>query len=151
MRLYDTDSLFDLDPGPWALDQETSLWSTLDGRVAEPAFLTEKQVWDRWNSQFIQTHEFRKAKWVKGTPNAKGYIRLITGDLSHRVTARAWIPTIDDKPIVHHVDHDKQNNSISNLMWVNNAENVKAAYDAGRYCSSRARDSLGRFTSLKDD
>jgi hypothetical protein len=149
MRLYDTDSLFDLDPGPWALDRETSLWSTLDGRVAEPAFLTSKQVWDRWNSRFIETFEFRRAKWVKGSPNAKGYIRLMTGDLSHRVTARAWVPQIEDKHIVHHADHNKQNNYVSNLEWVTNAENVQAAYDAGRYGKTRLRDSLGRFISTK--
>lgn len=144
MRLYDTDSLFDLDPGPWALDPKTGLWSTFDGRVAEPSFLVEKKVWDRWNSVFKDSFEFRRAKWIKGGVNAKGYLRLITGDLSHRVTARAWVPLRADHSIVHHVDHNKLNNHVGNLAWVNNSENIQAAYDSGRF-ATRPRDSQGRF------
>lgn len=50
----------------------------------------------------------------------------------HRLVAKAFIPKIKDKNIVHHIDHDKTNNILDNLQWVNNSENIRYAYKAGR-------------------
>lgn len=42
----------------------------------------------------------------------------------HRLIAKAWIlnPSPNEKKLVDHIDRNKQNNSISNLRWVNDQE-----------------------------
>ena len=47
----------------------------------------------------------------------------------HRLVAQAFIPNPDNKPVVHHKDHNKKNNYISNLEWATSQENVNAYYD----------------------
>ena len=41
----------------------------------------------------------------------------------HRLVALHYIPLIDGKNQVDHIDQNKTNNDISNLRWVNNGEN----------------------------
>jgi len=41
----------------------------------------------------------------------------------HRLIALHYIPLIDGKDIVDHIDQNKTNNDISNLRWVNHSEN----------------------------
>jgi hypothetical protein len=67
-------------------------------------------------------------------PTEKGYLRV---DLYakdgrrhfkvHRLVAEAFIPNPNEKPQVNHIDGNNQNNSVTNLEWVTNAENVEKA------------------------
>lgn len=41
----------------------------------------------------------------------------------HRLLAEAFIPNIENKPTVDHIDGDRINNSISNLRWATYSEN----------------------------
>ena len=50
---------------------------------------------------------------------------------THRVIALAFIPNPDNKPIVNHIDGNKQNNKPENLEWVTIKENVQHAIDNG--------------------
>lgn len=43
----------------------------------------------------------------------------------HRILAEAFIPNPENKPQVHHIDEDKLNNNIDNLMWVTPEEHGK--------------------------
>lgn len=128
MTIYDTDSLFDLDPGPWAYDFESGYWATYDGRVARPAMLTPGKVLNRWTKELIDTNYFYPAKWIKFKVNPKGYQRLCTRELIHRVVARAWLPQ-SDKPYVNHKNMVKTDNRVENLEWVTASENAKHKYD----------------------
>ena len=47
----------------------------------------------------------------------------------HRLVATAFCPNPENKPIVHHKDHDKWNNKSSNLVWATQQENVIAYFD----------------------
>lgn len=42
------------------------------------------------------------------------------------LVAKAFVPNPDNKPIVHHIDADKLNNDVSNLVWLTTAEHGKA-------------------------
>lgn len=41
----------------------------------------------------------------------------------HRLIAEYYIPNLDNKPYVHHKDHNRFNNSIENLEWTTEKEN----------------------------
>lgn len=42
----------------------------------------------------------------------------------HRVVAQAFIPNIENKPAVDHIDRNKLNNNITNLRWCSLLENM---------------------------
>jgi hypothetical protein len=58
--------------------------------------------------------------------NADGYniVKINNKNvLVHRLTAKAFIPNPENKPIVDHIDGDRTNNNISNLRWATYSEN----------------------------
>lgn len=75
-----------------------------------------------------------KQQKLKYRLNKKGrpYINLcINGKYKsyeiHRLVAEAFIPKIEGKEQVNHIDGNKQNNSIKNLEWVTRDENMQHA------------------------
>ena len=49
----------------------------------------------------------------------------------HRLVATAFIPTDDYSLTVNHKDGNKQNNSVDNLEWLSNLDNIRHAYSTG--------------------
>ena len=65
-----------------------------------------------------------------GYKNSYGYMMVNIHDkifLSHRLVAQVYIHNDDkdNKTIVNHIDEKKENNSIENLHWCTQAENVQ--------------------------
>lgn len=50
----------------------------------------------------------------------------------HRLVALHFLPKIEGKDVVNHIDSDKSNNHVSNLEWCTQSENIQYAYDQGR-------------------
>ena len=50
----------------------------------------------------------------------------------HRLVALAWLPKVEGKNYVNHKDGNRLNNSISNLEWVTQQENIDKAYRNGQ-------------------
>lgn len=76
----------------------------------------------------------------------------------NRLVAEAFIPNTENKPIVNHIDYDRKNNSVSNLEWVTQKENVIHSTRSGRYKNNRAKEifsldknqTIKRYRSLTD-
>jgi hypothetical protein len=63
--------------------------------------------------------------------NHSGYIYIKTRNgyvAAHRLVMKTWRPTEDmDNLTVDHLDHNKRNNSLDNLEWVSEKENLRRA------------------------
>ena len=51
----------------------------------------------------------------------------------HRILAECWIPNPDNLPFVKHKNDDRTYNTVSNLEWGANPDNVQEGYDNQRY------------------
>lgn len=49
----------------------------------------------------------------------------------HILVAKYFVPNLNNKPEVNHIDGNKLNNYASNLEWVTRSENEQHAYDTG--------------------
>lgn len=93
----------------------------------------------------------RKGQPMKQTVNRYGYktVRLSKNGSHefwsvHRLVAIAFIPNPYNKPQVNHIDGNKQNNTVENLEWVTNSENLIHAYRTGLYVHSEKQRQLSR-------
>jgi len=99
----------------------TSYYATTEGEVISfkgktPKFMIQCNH-GRGYTQFIVCN---------GTGKVKSY-------LTHRFVYECFYGLIDDDTLqVHHIDHDKLNNSLSNLALVTDWENKMHAKNAGR-------------------
>lgn len=67
--------------------------------------------------------------------NNKGY-KYVTLDknkkfLIHRLLAIAFIPNLENKPNINHIDGNRLNNSLDNLEWCTQQENMMHAHATG--------------------
>lgn len=53
----------------------------------------------------------------------------------HRLVASAFIPNVNNKPFVNHIDGVKHHNTPDNLEWVTKSENAKHSFATGLQCN----------------
>lgn len=71
-----------------------------------------------------------KEKILKGTSyNNYVYVTLRKDNesktfLLHRLVAQAFIPNVENKPCINHIDCNRKNNKVDNLEWCTQQENI---------------------------
>lgn len=65
--------------------------------------------------------------------NPQGYYKInlsknyVSKTISiHRLVGEAFIPNPENLPQIHHIDGNRLNNNVNNLMWVSNVENCQS-------------------------
>ncbi len=91
-------------------------------------------------------------RFLKLHKNDNGYFRVkLDGKLHyiHRVVAETYIPNLEKKATVNHMDGDKHNNMLCNLEWATSSENMQHACNTGlRPVSELMRETGRRTTNL---
>lgn len=91
-------------------------------------------------SIFGRVKSFKQGKVIIRTPDLTrhGYSRLTLHNKAnsrrysvHRLVAEAFIPNVDNKPQINHIDTGKANNCVWNLEWVSQSENNLHAIQHG--------------------
>ena len=86
----------------------------------------------RVNRHGTTTNQFVPTKILKPSYDKDGYLTLSLSKNGkadtyrvHRLVAKHFIPNLDNKPEVNHIDETKSNNRVENLEWCTNIENIR--------------------------
>ena len=90
----------------------------IDNYEGRYAITEDGQVWSYKSNKFLKQQK-DKDGYLKVSLCKEGKYKQF---FIHRLVAIAFIPNIDNKPTVDHIDGDKTNNTISNLCWATYGE-----------------------------
>lgn len=97
-----------------------------------------REIWkeiDGFNNYEISTlgkvKNVKTGRILKAANNGTGYLQVrlcvngkVVHKYVHRLVAEYFIPNLDNKTDVNHIDEDKLNNRADNLNWMTRTENV---------------------------
>lgn len=138
---------FPINTIPYDVDKE--IWKPIENK----AFIMGRYMISSWG----RVYDNNNCHYLKSHLCDKGYIRvaLQRSELSeaktysvstriHRLVGQAFLPNIEDKDTVNHINLDKTNNTLKNLEWATNLENVEHSINNG------ARINWGGYTYLTE-
>lgn len=95
-----------------------------------------------------------KVQFLSLCNDGKGYLQCnlwknntIRSFKVHRLVANAFLPKVDGKNEVNHIDGNKNNNDVSNLEWVTREENLRHEHESG--LGDKAKEGLRRCSVAK--
>lgn len=68
---------------------------------------------------------------LKPTANSRGYLEINIDNKHckiHRLVAMAFIPNVENKDCINHIDGNPLNNRLDNLEWVTSSENLSKKF-----------------------
>ncbi|MFL2028113.1 HNH endonuclease family protein [Loigolactobacillus zhaoyuanensis] len=81
----------------------------------------------RSNQILKPKHDGKGYAFVKRYSGRKNYNNIKV----HRAVALVFIPNPNNLPQVNHIDGNKENNTVSNLEWISNIDNMHHAFTHG--------------------
>jgi hypothetical protein len=109
--------------------KDTNLYLSNDGTYI---IRKGKSVDFNYNGVIRTRHTKDKMFYIKNIKPTKNGYCCINDIYVHRIIAELLIDNIDNKPQVNHKDRNRSNNTLDNLEWVTNKENVIHAWNNGR-------------------
>ena len=89
---------------------------------------------------------YRKGRILKPGLGSKKYLSVTLSKNGiqkqysvHRLVAQAFIPNINNLPIINHKDEDRTNNSVDNLEWCDYKYNVNYGNRLNKFYDSRIK------------
>ena len=76
--------------------------------------------------RLLKPHVSKRGYYIVALSKGKGHIKNI-----HRLIAQAFIPNPKNLKVINHKDGNKLNNSIDNLEWCTQKENMQHAFNIG--------------------
>lgn len=110
------------------------IWKTIQGYegLYEVSNLGNVRSLDRAVKQSNGSIGHYKGRVLKGEQDKKGYrrVRLSKNNITqkfqvHRLVALAFIPNLENKQFVNHIDESTDNNNVDNLEWCTGHENMR--------------------------
>lgn len=93
-----------------------------------------------------KVYSHKRKKFLKPQVNKSGYLKInlckngkIKSFLVHRLVAEVYIDNPNNFDTVDHINGDKSNNSINNLQWMSQADNVRKACNKKVICIETER------------
>lgn len=99
-------------------------------------FIFERWKWNKEYELWVSTEGRIRDRYKQEVPvyiNQKGYMRVYSeakkkGVYVHRLVLLTWRPRVDaDLLTVDHCDSNKRNNTLRNLLWMTEEENLRRA------------------------
>lgn len=134
--------------------QQEALNDTADqNKVAIPGYEGLYEIDRKGNVYSIITTRSRRKGLIKQQKNKTGYLRvnLYKNGCSkkyfiHRLVAQVFIPNPENKPNVNHKDCNIENNSVENLEWCTQSENILYAVKVGHHV-----DNISKYNAKRGD
>ena len=113
--------------------EEQEIWKPIEG--------TDNQYYISSHGRIYST----KTKIIMKTPKeGRGYANCnltIEGKYInvkiHKLVAKHFIPNIDNKPFINHIDFCRTNNCVENLEWCTQKENIHHSLINGKYIKTQ--------------
>lgn len=113
------------------------IWKTVQGyenkyEVSNLGRVKSLERIDRYNRKIEE-------KILAPRKHTGGYLRVQLSRKDfyiHRLVAQAFIPNLENKKYINHIDGNKTNNKVENLEWCTANENMKHAYYILQYADN---------------
>ena len=127
--------------------------------------MIEKEIWKEYKTTFHNT--WRGGYYITWEISNLGRVKkngklfkckihntyyIVSKTHLHRVVAELFIPNLDNKPVVDHIDGNRLNNRVDNLRWVTyseNSRNPNTYYN--QYVGENNPNYGNRWKKIKDD
>jgi hypothetical protein len=129
----------------------------------------DEEIWETINDDNVQQNRYLISSWGrifdlkyhdytsihisdKGYPKcalSKDETLETKQQYIHRLVAKTFIPRMENKNEVNHIDLDKKNATVNNLEWINNKDNIKHAVESGAFKNRGGHTFFSRETILE--